>query len=56
MLSIRKDMEEFQGQLRKGAIQKAYRALLSYMMGLRMHFKNRYRSLPYRLSIRGTWI
>jgi len=42
MYLIRKDMEEFQGQLRKGAIQKAYRALLSYMMGLRTHFKNRY--------------
>ena len=42
LLSIRKDMEEFQGQLRKGAIQKAYKALLTYMMGLRMHFKKRY--------------
>ena len=42
MHSIRKDMEEFQRQLRKGAIQKAYRVLLSYMMSLRTHFKNRY--------------
>ena len=42
MHSIRKDMEEFQGQLRKGVIQKAYSALLSYMNGLRTHFKNRY--------------
>ena len=42
MHSIRKDMEEFQGQLGKGAIQKAYRALLSYMMSLRTHFKNSY--------------
>ena len=42
MHSIRKDMEEFQGQLRKGAIRKAYRALLFYMMGLRTHFKKRY--------------
>jgi hypothetical protein len=41
MRSIRKDMDEFQAQLRKGAIQKAYRALLSYMMDLRTHFKNR---------------
>jgi hypothetical protein len=42
MHSIQKDMEEFQGQLGKGSIQTAYRALLSYMMGLRTHFKNSY--------------
>ena len=42
MHSIREDLEEFQKQLKKGSIQKAYRALLSYMMGLRTHFKNRY--------------
>jgi hypothetical protein len=40
MHSIRKDMEEFRRQLGKGSIQKAYGALLSYMMGLRTHFKN----------------
>ena len=40
MHSIREDIEEFQGQLGKGSIQKAYKALLSYMMGLRTHFKN----------------
>jgi hypothetical protein len=33
-------MKEFRRQLEKGAIQKAYRALLSYMMGLRTHFKS----------------
>ena len=33
-------MEEFRGQLEKGSIQKAYRGLLYYMMGLRTHFKN----------------
>ena len=38
--SIRKDMEEFRRELAKGSIRKAYRALLSYMMGLRTHFKN----------------
>jgi len=38
MHSIRKDMEEFQRQLEKGSIQRAYRLLLSYMMGLRTHF------------------
>ena len=42
MHSIREDMEEFRGQLRNGSIQRAYTALLSYMMGLRTHFKNSY--------------
>ncbi|MBN1847800.1 MAG: hypothetical protein JW932_04375 [Deltaproteobacteria bacterium] len=42
MNSIQKDMEEFQGQLRRGSIQRAYRTLLSCMMGLRTHFKNKY--------------
>ena len=42
MHSIQADMEELRGQLGKGSIQKAYRALLSYMMGLRTHFKNNY--------------
>jgi hypothetical protein len=41
MHSARKDMQEFQRQLEKGSIQRAYGALLSYMMGLRTHFKNR---------------
>jgi hypothetical protein len=40
MYSIRKDMEEFRRQLEKGTIQKAYGALLAYMMRLRTHFKN----------------
>src|SRR5262245_7563436 len=34
------DMEEFRRLLEKGSIQKAYRALLSYMMRLRGHFDN----------------
>ena len=42
MLSIREDMEELREQLEKGSIQKAYKALLSYMMGLRTHFKQSY--------------
>ena len=42
MNSIRKDIEELHGQLRVGAIQRAYQALLSYMMGLRTHFINKY--------------
>ena len=40
MHSIRKDMKAFRSQLEKGSIQRAYRALLSYMMGLRTFFKN----------------
>jgi hypothetical protein len=42
MHAIREDIQEFREQLGKGSIQKAYRALLSYMMGLRTHFKNSY--------------
>jgi len=42
MHSIREDMDEFRGQLRNGSIQKAYYALLSYMMGLRTHFQKKY--------------
>ena len=42
MQSIQEDMNELRGQLRTGAIQKAYKALLDYMMDLRTRFKNRY--------------
>ena len=42
MRSIQEDMNELRRQLRTGAIQKAYRALLGYMMDLRTRFKNRY--------------
>jgi len=35
-------MGEFRAQLRKGSIQVAYRALLSFMMDLRKHFANRF--------------
>jgi hypothetical protein len=38
MTSIREDMDEFRGQLGNGSMQRAYRALLSYMTGLRTHF------------------
>jgi hypothetical protein len=34
-------MEEFRRLLETGSIQRAYRALLSYMLGLPTHFKNR---------------
>ena len=42
MDSIQKDMEELRGQLEKRSIQKAYRALLSYMMDLRTYFVKKY--------------
>ena len=40
MQSIQEDMNELRAQLRIGAIQKAYKTLLGYMMDLRMHFQN----------------
>lgn len=42
MHSIQEDMAELRKQLERGSIQKAYRALISYMMGLRTHFENKY--------------
>jgi hypothetical protein len=42
MNSILQDVEELQEKLKNGAIQRAYKALLSYMMGLRTYFKNKY--------------
>lgn len=42
MTSIQADMQELRSQLAKGAIQKAYGALLAYMMGLRTHFAGKY--------------
>lgn len=42
MHSINEDMQELQKQLKKGSIQKAYRALLSYMTELRTHFVNKF--------------
>jgi hypothetical protein len=35
-------MDELHRQLEKGSIQKAYRALLAYMLGLRTHYANQY--------------
>ncbi len=42
MRSIQVDMNEFKRQLRIGSMQRAYCALLSYMMGLRTHFMKKY--------------
>ncbi|MBI4751151.1 MAG: hypothetical protein HY774_21955 [Acidobacteria bacterium] len=44
MQSIQEDMVELRRQLKIGTIQKAYRALLSYMMALQARFKSRYPS------------
>lgn len=44
MQSIQEDMNELRAQLRIGAIQKAYKTLLGYMLDLRIHFQNKYPS------------
>jgi hypothetical protein len=35
-------LDEYRAQLEKGAIQKAYRGLMAYLMGLRTHLKDRH--------------
>ncbi len=35
-------IHEYRKQLEKGAIQKAYKGLMEYIMDLRTHFKNTY--------------
>ena len=42
MGSFHEDMDEYRKQLEKGAIQKAYKGLMDYIMGLRTHFQNKY--------------
>jgi hypothetical protein len=42
MESFKEYMLEYRKQLEKGYIQKAYKGLMSYIMGLRAHFKNKY--------------
>lgn len=41
-------MEELQEQLRNGTIERAYRALLFYMLGLRTHLK--YKNSDFSVS------
>jgi hypothetical protein len=41
-MTIQEDLGELHYQLRKGSIQRAYQALISYMMRLRTHFVNKY--------------
>ncbi len=42
MESLHEYTEEYRRQLEKGAIQKAYKGLMEYIMGLRTFFKNKY--------------
>jgi hypothetical protein len=42
MGSFSVDMSEYRKQLEKGAIQKAYKGLMEYIMDLRTHLKNKY--------------
>jgi len=42
MTSMQEDMEALRQQLAQGTLQRAYRALLSYMLGLRTRFVNKY--------------
>ena len=51
MQSIQENMNRFRKELKAGAIQKAYKALIDYILDLRAHFKNRYS----RYSISGLY-
>jgi hypothetical protein len=42
MESLHEDMNEYRKQLEKGTIQKAYKGLMEYVLGLRTHFTNKY--------------
>lgn len=42
MDSLHEHMHEFRKQLEKGEIQKAYRGLMEYILGLRTYFHNKY--------------
>ena len=42
MASFHDNMNEYKKQLRRGAVQKAYQGLMNYIMGLRLHFENKY--------------
>lgn len=42
MQSIQADMQVLQEQLKRGALQRAYRALIAYMQGLRTRFAEQY--------------
>ncbi len=42
MDSFQESLNEYRRQLEKGAIQRAYRGLMDYIMGLRAYFENKY--------------
>jgi len=42
MESFHEYMDEYRKQLKKGAIQKAYKGLMEYIMNLKTYFKNKY--------------
>ncbi len=42
MESLRECVDEYRRQVQKGAIPRAYRAILDYVMGLRAHFAAKY--------------
>jgi len=42
MVTFAESVEEYKKELHKGAIQKAYRGLMDYVMGLRTYFENKY--------------
>jgi hypothetical protein len=42
MESFHEYMDEYKKQLKKGAIKKAYKGLLEYIMDLRTYFNKRY--------------
>jgi hypothetical protein len=42
MESFNEYVDEYRKQLEKGAIKKAYKGLMEYIMDLRTHFKNKY--------------
>jgi hypothetical protein len=42
MNSFHESLQEYRAQLKKGAIQEAYRGLMEFLMALRTHFNNKY--------------
>jgi hypothetical protein len=42
MGSFHESINEYKKQLKKGAIQEAYKGLMEYIMGLRTHFQKKY--------------
>ena len=42
MESFNEYMDEYKKHMKRGYIRKAYKGLMEYIMGLRIHFKNKY--------------